>query len=401
MRFFFVLVHRYIGLVMAFFLIVAGLTGMVLAFYLELDDWVNRDIMQVEPPTLDAKLLSPLVLRGKVQQQFSDAWVNSVNLQVKENHASIFALRSPQDPQHQHITSFIYDEAFVNPYTGKVIAARKWGDISQGMINFIPFIYTLHFELALGNIGAYVFGIVALLWTIDCFVGAYLTFPASRKDKSKPYASWAKRWQKSWKVRWNKGTFKLNFDLHRAGGLWIWVMLLIVAWSSVGFNLNQVYSPAMSAVFDFQAVDEKILTLKKPQSYPLLDFDNALVKAGQLMQAEAKSKDFTIIHSERLSYDPYRAVYQYRVKSSLDINEKVGQTAIYIDANTGKQLAIFLPSTKASGDTVNGWLMYLHTAKVWGLAFQIFVFFVGLMVTVLSVTGVYIWWKKTKARLKP
>ena len=373
---------------------------MVLAFYWELDGWVNRDIMQVESPPPDAKLLSPVVLREKVQQQFPDAWVNRVNLQVKENHASIFALRSPQDPQHQHITSFIYDEAFVNPYTGKVIAARKWGDISQGMINLIPFIYTLHFELALGELGTYVFGIVALLWTMDCFVGAYLTFPASRKDKNRHHASWVQAWKKSWRVRWNKGTFKLNFDLHRAGGLWIWAMLLVVAWSSVGFNLNQVYSPAMSAVFDFQVADERIATLQKPQSRPLIDFGIALVKAEQLMQAEAKRNDFTVINSERLSYDPYRAVYQYRVKTSLDINEKVGQTAIYLDANTGQQLAIFLPSTKANGDTVNSWLMYLHTAKVWGLAYQVFVLCVGLMVVVLSATGIYIWWKKHKSKAK-
>ena len=41
----------------------------------------------------------------------------------------------------------------------------------------MPFLYKLHYSLALGEVNSYLFGVVALLWTIDCFVGAYLTFP--------------------------------------------------------------------------------------------------------------------------------------------------------------------------------------------------------------------------------
>lgn len=38
---------------------------------------------------------------------------------------------------------------------------------------------------------------------------------------------------------WEAGGYKLNFDLHRAGGLWLWAMLFILAWSSVAFNLSE------------------------------------------------------------------------------------------------------------------------------------------------------------------
>jgi uncharacterized iron-regulated membrane protein len=33
-------------------------------------------------------------------------------------------------------------------------------------------------------------------------------------------------------------------------------------------------------------------------------------------------------------------------------------------------------------------------AKIWGLPYKIFVCFMGLVITMLSVTGVYIWGKK-------
>ncbi len=70
------------------------------------------------------------------------------------------------------------DQVMINPYTGVVQGERRWGDITQGKKNIMPFIYRLHDSLALGIVGTYTFGIVSLLWTLDCFVGAYLTFPA-------------------------------------------------------------------------------------------------------------------------------------------------------------------------------------------------------------------------------
>jgi uncharacterized iron-regulated membrane protein len=38
-------------------------------------------------------------------------------------------------------------------------------------------------------------------------------------------------------------------------------------------------------------------------------------------------------------------------------------------------------------------------AKIWGLPYKIFVCLMGHIVTLLSVTGVYIWWKNPRARL--
>lgn len=41
--------------------------------------------------------------------------------------------------------------------------------------------------------------------------------------------------------------YRLNFDLHRAGGLWLWLLLLPIAVSSVAMNLpSQVFKPAVS-----------------------------------------------------------------------------------------------------------------------------------------------------------
>ena len=87
------------------------------------------------------------------------------------------------------------------------------------------------------------------------------------------------------------------------------------------------------------------------------------------------------------------------MKSSRDIRDKLGLTQIAFDGDTGALISLDLPTGEHSGNTVTYWLRALHMADVFGLPYRIFVCVLGLIITMLSVTGVYIWWKKRKARL--
>ena len=126
--------------------------------------------------------------------------------------------------------------------------SRLWGDLSQGAINVLPFVYRLHYTLIAGTTGRYLLGIAALIWVLDTFIGFYLTFPLRRRlDHGRVHnaQSWGSRWKPSWRVRWTGGESKLTFDLHRASGVWIWPLLFVFAWSGVLFNLSEVYDPVM------------------------------------------------------------------------------------------------------------------------------------------------------------
>jgi uncharacterized iron-regulated membrane protein len=50
-----------------------------------------------------------------------------------------------------------------------------------------------------------------------------------------------------------------------------------------------------------------------------------------------------------------------------------------------------------SGLTIKVWLESLHKASTWRFPHKNFVCVMGLVITMLSVTGVYIWWKKHRA----
>jgi len=98
---------------------------------------------------------------------------------------------------------------FVDPWTGEELGRRNYGDLSQGSINLIPFIYKPHYALALGTTGGWVLGVVALIWTLDCFVDFYLTLPMAN-------VGFLGRWKPAWLIKRRAGAFRLNFDLHRA-----------------------------------------------------------------------------------------------------------------------------------------------------------------------------------------
>jgi uncharacterized iron-regulated membrane protein len=71
---------------------------------------------------------------------------------------------------------------------------------------------------------------------------------------------------------------------------------------------------------------------------------------------------------------------------------------VFFDANDGSLKLVLLPTGQFSGNTITSWLIALHDANVFGLPYRIFVSALGLVIAMLSVTGVYIWWKKRKAR---
>lgn len=411
MRQFFVFMHRYVGLVMAIFLVIVGLTGALIAFYDEIDGYINHDLMFVAELPANTPLIDPFALRDAVLNQYPQASIDYLELTHKDNHARVFYLEPKINPATGKPYTLEFSEVYVNPYTAEVIGGRNANKISESWKNVMPFVYELHYALALGKLGAYVLGIVALLWTVDCFVGAYLTLPARRKtvmakvqanaSLSKPVkkeTSWLSRWWKSWKIRWAGGFYKVNFDFHRAGGLWLWAMLFVFAWSSVAFNLSdEVYSPVTKWIF-MQAEKPEIKKLPKPLEMPVLNFKQAFAIGKTLMAEQAQLKGFSIIAPQAMSYKPALGVYQYRVKSNRDVNEKYGSTRVTFNANTGQFIALSLPSGEDAGDTFTSWIVTLHMAKIGGLPMKIFVCVMGLAVTGLSITGVYIWLKKRKSR---
>lgn len=392
-----ILAHRYVGLAIAAFLVVAGLSGALLAFYAELDASLRPELLRVTPR---GGLLDPLSLHAHaVAQAPAGARFDDLPLRIEHGKAVEFAFEVA-DPVPGETAAAAHDRLYLDPYTGELLGTRKWGDPTQGLRDLMPFIYRLHYSLALpGAIGVWLMGIIALLWTLDCFNGFYLTLPGRAGRGGEGAAArkgWWARWRPAWQLRLRAGGYKLKFDLHRAGGLWLWAMLFIHAWSSVAFNLgNEVYTPVMRRVMDFSNPWAELPAVDTAP--PPMDWHEALAVGRRVAREEGQRHGFTPIAEEMLLLDRRRAVFQYRVKSDRDFTER-GATRIFFDVADGRVKALLLPRGQASGNTVTHWLLALHMGTVFGLPYRIFVFLIGLAVATLSVTGLVIWFRKRRAR---
>jgi uncharacterized iron-regulated membrane protein len=411
-RHFWVLVHRYAGLFMAFFLMIIGLTGSIIVFNPELDNWFNPlpKVIVRSAPMLDA-----FTLRERAQTLVPHGIVNDLTFQQKPGEPYLARITPRLDLSTGNPFELDVTVLMLDPYTGAELKREKHTDDIWPIThqNIMPLINRLHYQMALpGSVGSYLFGIVALIWTIDCFVSAYLTFPVSvrrRKSPSPPAPlpltgeerkSWIARWwNPAWLVKWRGSAYRVNFDLHRAGGLWVWIMLLAIAWSSVGFNLNeQIYTPVMKAVFAMPDPFGDLPKLEKPQAEPGLNWKEAHNIARNLMTEQARVNGFTVLREDGLHYMPEQNVFFYIVRTDRDLMDMYASTYLFFDGNNGKFAGLSLPTGQNAGSTINSWIFALHMAQIWGLPFRIFVTLVGILVAMLSVTGVYIWLKKRNAR---
>lgn len=392
--------HRWIGLVAAGFLLVAGITGALLAWYEELDAGFAPALLTV--PLAPSDPLDPQALRARVQAAYPDRWVNHVPLSQPPGRSAVFYVVPRPGAAAPGAPAML--QVLVNPHTGDVLGHRVTGELRWGAKHVMPFVYRLHHSLALGLLGTVAFGVVSVLWTIDCFLGFWLTLPSRPREARAsvpvvaPRPSWWRRWLPAWRVRWSAGGHKRVLDLHRAGGLWLWAMLFVFAWSSVAFNLTPAYDAVMRPWLSFQSTVRTVPPLPEPQPEPGMDWARAIDNGRELMAQQARAHGFEVEREDLLFYDPRKALFSYYVRSNLDVRERVGRTLVAFDANTGELRTVWLPTGAASGDTVTSWLGGLHMAALWGWPFQAFVSLAGLGVAMLSVTGVLVWKKKAQAR---
>ena len=399
-----VLVHRYVGLFMAGFLVIIALTGSVIAFNPELNAWLNP------PPAIEernAKPLDPLALRKMAQDAVPNGAVNLVSFRRKPGEPFAAYVEPRTDPATHAPYSLGFSVLYLDPYTGREVGRdvphdEVWPITSR---NVMTLVNRLHYQLALpGSFGTYLFGVIAILWTVDCFVGAYLTFPRSRRRPSQtaipPRGGWLRRWwNPSWLLKRHPSLARLNFDLHRAGGLWFWALLLAFAWSSVGFNLSEeIYVPVMRAVFGMPDIyGNTFPPTPSPRLDPAVSWSDAHAMAQRLLREQSVANDFRVEYEEFLIYEADKAMFMYGARTDRDLDDDGGGTILLFDEQ-GRLLSLYVPTGHNIGSTINSWIFALHMGKVGGLPYRLFVAFFGLFVAMLSVTGTYIWWKKFRAR---
>jgi uncharacterized iron-regulated membrane protein len=407
MRAFWTLIHRWAGLTVALFLIVAGLTGAVTSWDHELDEWLNADIMATPGR---GPLRDPLALVAVVEAADPRVQVSYIPLALEEGHAASFLVRPLADPATGQPFVLDYNNVFVDPVTAQITGRRDSQAVSLSRRSLMPFLRTVHYSLHMPAFwgtdrwGYWLMGGVALVWLLDSFVALYLTTPRRLKQRSdtapahRTPASWWQRWKPSWLLRWRAGGYKLNFDLHRAGGLWVWGIIIVVAFTSFSLNLyREVFYPVMSLVSTTTPGPYETQTPAPFGTYmaPTLGFADAV----RVARTEAARRGFDTPPGGIY----YGGDYAFYNVSFFDPADEMGAMGmglsnLYIDAKDGRVLGEYRPWKGTAADVFVQLQLPLHSGRLLGLPGRILMSFMGVMVALLSVTGLVIWARKRRAR---
>jgi uncharacterized iron-regulated membrane protein len=396
MRAIWVIVHRWIGLVIAAFLFLTGVTGAVISWDHELDDLLNPHLLEA-PSRGESR--SALELAAKFEEHNPKARVTFMPLAPEEGVSLALFITPRVDPETGRQYELGYNQVFIDPVSGKELGRREWGGVwPVTRENFVSFLYKLHYSLHLpemwgiGRWGEWLLGSIALAWTLDCFVAFYLTLPKGRRR-------WWPRWKAAWGVRTASGAYKLNFDLHRAGGLWTWALLFVIAFTAFSLNLfAEVFYPAMSKI---SQVSPTPFTSRAPVDKhtpiePRLSYAEAVDKA----KAEAQKRGWKE-PAGSVFYTPEWGIYGVQFFHPGDDHGAagVGPARLYYDGADGRYLGDRQPWVGTAADIFVQAQFPVHSGRILGLPGRILISLMGLVVAGLSVTGVVIWWRKRRAAL--
>lgn len=405
MRQFAILIHRWVGLCIALFLIVSGLTGAVISWDHEIDEWLNSDLYLVDSR---GPFHSPTALAAVIEAQDPHAQVVYMPLHLEAGHSADFLVQPRIDPATNTPFPLSYTNTFIDPVTAQIIGTRDANKASLSLRTLMPFLRNLHESLNVPAMwgsdrwGYRFMGLIALAWLIDSFIAMTLTWPAQRRRSA--YATdagargWIQRWRPSWRVRWLSGAYKLNFDLHRAAGLWVWGIVLIIAFTSFSLNLyREVFFPAMSLVSQVTPgpFETRPMTPLNEPITPRLNFQQAIDLANERGTQEGWERPpGGVFYARNMGF--YSIAFFHP-----DADHDSGGMAIanmYFDGTDGRYLGEYMPWRGSAADIFVQLQFPLHSGRILGLSGRIMMSLMGLVVAMLSATGIIIWARKRRAR---
>lgn len=392
-----VLVHRYAGLFMALFLLIAALTGTTIAFQDELDHWLNPALFQVAER--DATELDADTLAQRVQQQYPQAFITQLYRDRRPGESVRVRLAQRIDTATGKTLPLPHTEIFVDPFDGHVLGGRERGVFHPDRAHLMPFLDKLHYTLSVpGYWGEWFMGMVALVWTVDCFIGLYLTLPSTRRS-SEPQKSWWRRWQPAWLIKRGASFTRFNFDLHRATGLWLWLILLLLATSSVYFNLtNEIFRPVLSWFGPLTPPVTDTLAATPQATRPIsLSLEQAVARARTGLSPMSRDMivSYVGIYADTPGFYKVRFTDADRGYRSWRFHIE----EIYVNGSTGEIAARGGHHVGTTADKVIFWQYPLHSGKVFGFWGRAFMASIGLLVAALSSTGVILWLKKRRSEM--
>ncbi|MBN7796871.1 PepSY-associated TM helix domain-containing protein [Parahaliea mediterranea] len=363
--------HRYLGLSLLGFLLVISLSGFAVVFEQEWDALLNPGLYRVAQP--GAPALPPGELAARIEAQLPRAHLTHLPL-VREPRRAVVAYVAPRlDPRTGDAHALDFDEAFVDPTTGRVNGVRQWGECCA-RANWLPLLYKVHNRLLMpSSIGHRVLAVIALAWLALSLVGLYLVLSARRRQLT---------WQRGLRGR------PATLQWHRLLGLWTLPVALVTIVTGLSMVLeDEVTRPLVELVGGDTLATEHLTPVA--HDAPL---DHG--RAYQLALSALAQPAATLVPAA-VDYSPSRR--EYRVAFADAALPGAAPRVVRVgDAGAGTMAVV------EERRTVSGQLLAnrqaLHSGVLLGLPGRVVAAAMALVLAAMSGTGLWMWRQRTIRR---
>lgn len=349
-------VHLWAGILLSVYMIVIALTGAVLVFQDEL-----------------TSVMLPAGLNGYDERQAAPVVAVVEEFQRRFPGAKIDLLTMPSDavPAFQILAVDAEKHAFNvvgDPVTSALrVAPRSWLNV----------VHDLHVYLLLGEAyGVQVNGAGAAILLALAVTGLVLWWPGM------------KTWTRGLRVSFRHSWRRINYDAHSAIGFWTLALVMWWAVSGVYFAWYRQVGFAVNMVSPL-----KNMVPPTPAAMVPLAAGERHASLGEVLNAAQR-----VSPAGRLNGLTNATQSEPQLMAMMDLGEPGDfshRDLVTLDAASGRVLSVWHYGRNQSfGDWVM-WAMHpLHFGTLWGLPVKMLWSTAGVLLAVLSATGVLMYWNR-------
>lgn len=371
-------VHRWVGLGAGLLVALLGATGSVLVYEAEIDRALNPDLLRVAPPSdaaaewSDVRISPGAALRA---MRASDVSGRPGLLRMPQGSTEPYVFwvsgADGEGPRR---------EVMVDPYTARVLGSRAENSGPMGVL------FRLHTDLMAGPVGHEMVGGLGVVLLLLAATGVIVWFPR----KLLPRRLWS-----ALTVRRDVSARRTNYDLHRAGGAWTLLYVVLLAGTGAGLIFYQTTGDLLNAVTGSDGVPAPPSSSEADASFherPAGLRPSTLDEAWRSARAALPEAEFTYV---ALGAETGQLLsFRGRMPSELHPN---GRSFVWFDRWSGRRLRVDDASRYGAGPTLLHAIYPLHIGtfevgpvgeEVWRAVWAV----LGIAPGGLAVTGFLVWW---------
>ena len=351
-------VHRYVGLVLGLVLVVTSLSGSALVFRHEIDRALNPELLWLSPGARarEAKPIDELIrVAGR---RFPEERVRLVRWPRRADEPVELYLA----PSNRHV--------YVDPYRAVVLGVRGETDHLMGWL------FALHRKLLGGNAGETVVGGVGLLLVVLSLSGLVAWWPGRRKVRL------------ALTVARGRSLLRVLYDLHRAGGFYATLFLLIAGVTGSGIVFYQAAGVLLNGL------DASYTERPPPPRSTFVPGAGTVPLTAAVEAARSALPGATVTFVTPAAAPEAPITVRMRTPGKWHPN---GRSYVYVDAFTGDVLRVDDARQASPGTRLLQAFYPIHIGSVGGLPLRAAYVLLGLVPVLLAGTGIYLWWSRRRS----